>query len=119
MKPQTLPLNERQISTLENGLRVAAERFDEHAAEFTKSADALATKPAPADGDSASFDIMPQNPEAFRSMARQFEQQAAETRALLAMLDGPKGVEDYMGDVTLAVTYTPEDAESYGPNARP
>lgn len=122
MKPHLRPITGQDLSALTNALRVAKEVYEGHAKEFAQSAQALRENPpAPAtEGDGETFDIMPQNPVAFDRMAQQFTHQAEDVARLMAALDGPEGCDDYLGEVDLCITYTPDEEDArQGPWARP
>lgn len=63
-----ITLSENQISTIVNGLRVAADRFDEHVKTVAQIAQT-------------------HNATAATSLARQFERQAAESRQLATFFE--------------------------------
>lgn len=84
-------LNDRQGFTLTHALTIAAERFDEDAAEFERTREAAAR--AIANGGRAW--ITPLGAEQLRD---QFKRQAADTRALIAIVNDDGEDEDEDGD---------------------
>lgn len=70
------PLTEDERTTITNGLRVAAERFDEHVH--------TCRNPHGPDNESYTPDLR---------LARQFETQAKDSRALADLIDGCEAIE--------------------------
>lgn len=77
-------LNESEVSTLQNALRVAAERFAEHAATFDKTA---------------------KGQEGFKRVADQFRKQQRDSLALAESLSEHDGVAFHNDNDMLRETY--------------
>ena len=77
-----IDLQEHELHTIRNGLSVAAERFDEHVKQFTAIAAEL--RAGKANGFFAPGEA---GARAAERLAKQFESQAIESRAIIEGLD--------------------------------
>lgn len=106
-RPSERPLSDHEASTLKNALRVAAERFGEHAKEMAGARDAYA---AMSPEDKAAHDTGMIHGNAYRHLAGQFEQQAEDTLALLELIENGDDALTHEGAyVEIIVRTTPED----------